>query len=201
LETRHSVTLAELVGKLYSSTQVAQIDCLTPDEAALEVLLEFDKSLGGPSLVTMNRLEGGRLFGRYEIPDRDVFRPLQYCLPHFQRWPDLEWDARDIVEMSCGHVEALVKRVAERSRWPFGQALRERRVRETLDSVTYDQATRFVAVYNDSKHGFDHTKDTHMFSVCDAVRAYFVARALGNKVYPDARLVTNLSVFDDPQFP
>ncbi len=67
-----------------------------------------------------------------------------------------------------------------------------------MDPVTESLAGRFVPVYNEAKHAFDHEKDTHRYSVKDAVLAYFVCRRLGARMYPVARLCTDLSIFDAP---
>jgi hypothetical protein len=59
-------------------------------------LLDFDRSLGGQSLdrVSCNG------HGRYEIPDRAIFRPLQYIAVYFSKLDqgsELDWLARSIV--------------------------------------------------------------------------------------------------------
>ena len=170
----------------------------------------FDLSLGGPSVLTVADAGPGPGtlaiprygVGRYTIADRDVFRPLQYCAVNILFMGDgVEWLARDIVEMSSGHIEALVKRVGKLRFLPLGTAIRKASVKRALDPATWDQVVRFVPVYNSSKHDFDHDKDTHLYSLSDALTAYFVCRRLGAKLYPHAGLTTSLTVFDGAPFP
>jgi len=63
----------------------------------------------------------------------------------------------------------------------------------------FEQVNDFSKVYNASKHDFDQEKDSHMFSIQDAVLAYFVARQLGIRLYPLAHLSTDVSVFEATQ--
>lgn len=202
----HTETLRALVAELYARDDADTLHSLasgpTFDHAALAA---FDLHVGGPSVVTLvdRRLGGGTLgipqhgVGRYERADRDVFRPLQYAGVYFTKnATEIEWLTRAIVEASSGHVEALVKRIGRTPRLPLGAALRSLRGRSAMDPETEDLVARFVPVYNDAKHAFDHDMDTHRFSVEDAVLAYFVCRRLGERLYPLARLATDLSIFD-----
>ena len=170
-----------------------------------EGLVEFDRGIGGPSVATIasRKLAGGTLnipghgVGRYALADRAVFRPLQYC----SVWltsdnENAEWVTRDIVEMSSAHIEGLVKRIGRLRFLPLGTALRKAAVKNKIDPTTWGQISRFTLIYNEAKHRFDHDKDTHMFSMEDAVLAYFVCRRLGQKLYPLASLSTDLAVFD-----
>ena len=134
----------------------------------------------------------GRGVGRYEISERDVFRPLQYCAVHLgDADADEDWRTREIVEMSGLHLEGLVKRIGGLQFVPLGEGLRRARVRRKLDATTLDQLDRFAKIHNVAKHGFDHDRDTHMFSMQDAVLAYVVSRRLGRTLYPLANLVTD----------
>ena len=58
-------------------------------------------------------------------------------------------------------------------------------------ATTLDQLDRFAKIHNVAKHGFEHDRDTHMFSMQDAVLAYVVSRRLGLTLYPLANLVTD----------
>jgi hypothetical protein len=107
----------------------------------------------------------------------------------------LEWQARDIVEMSCLHIETLLKRISGISWLPLGSTLRKPMVRRKLDEVTYGRAVAFSGVFNQAKHHVSHEKDTHLFSVSDAIVAYFIARRLSLPLYPLAKLKTDLSRF------
>ncbi len=77
---------------------------------------------------------------RYQPADRDVFRPLQYVDMEFRaaiRFGEMEWRARDIVEMASLHVESLIKRIGRVGRMPLGAALGNVLVQRRVDAVTY----------------------------------------------------------------
>jgi len=194
VETHHRI-LQNLADELFSPAemerlrQIVKTEPFDPDK-----VIEFDLSLGGPSI---SRIICKRS-GRYSVDDRDIFRPLQYCsmyfLPTHRR--EIEWDSRDIVEMSSLHIESLIKRIGQVGFLPLGQALGNMFVKSKVDLVTWEQIKRYTRIYNSAKHDFSHEKDTHMFSVQDALLAYFICRKLGQKLYPLADLVTDLTVFE-----
>jgi hypothetical protein len=77
----HTDILWKLVEELFATEEVSQIRLFagaTPLD--LEHLTEFDDTLGGPSV---SHMHCGRE-ARYEISDREVFRPLQYCGMYFK---------------------------------------------------------------------------------------------------------------------
>lgn len=193
---QHTETLRHLAEELFLSDewQILQQLCKT-SPINYPQINSFDQSLGGPSILGVSC----RGWGRYEAQDRDVFRPLQYCAVHFHpayKKYDIEWATRDVIEMSSLHLESLIKRIGKVWHLPLGQALRNAVVKAKVDPVTWGQISRYTRIYNDAKHNFNHNKDTHMFSVEDALLAYFVCRKLGKKLYPLASLSTDLSVFD-----
>ena len=186
---------------IFPPDEVRQIRLLAETKfLRLDYLVAFDDMLGGPSISHMNC----RQEGRYEVSDRDIFRPLQYCGMYFKAMGSKEnianplWLTRDIVQMSSLHIEGLIKNIGNIFHFPLGAALRNTVVKQKVDTVTWNQIDTFTHVYNDAKHNFSHEKDTHMFSVEDAVLAYFVCRKLGKKLYPLAKLVTDIKVFDKP---
>ena len=191
----HNRILRNLTDELLSSDevdhlrQIIETEPFDPDK-----VIEFDLSLGGPSISRINCKRSGR----YSVDDRDIFRPLQYCsmyfLPTHRR--EIEWDSRDIVEMSSLHIESLIKRIGQVGFLPLGQALGNVIVKSKVDANTWNQIKRYTGIYNSAKHDFSHEKDTHMFSVEDALLAYFICRKLGQKLYPLVDLVTDLSVFE-----
>jgi hypothetical protein len=192
---KHTAALRQLAQELLSVDAFTELGSIAgADHPKIDDVIAFDMRRGGPNFITVNCGD----VGRYAVEDRDVFRPFQYCTAHFQRMlgSDVdEWPARDIVEMSSLHIEALVKRIGNAMNFPLGKALRNVLARRRIDPVTWDQIDRYTRIYNDAKHSFTHDKDTHMFSVGDAILAYFVSRALGAKLYPLAGLATNLGVF------
>jgi len=198
--SNHTETLWQLVTELFATQEVEQIRLLTKTKPLdLIFLTTFDDSLGGPSVSHMNCGQEGR----YEIPDRDIFRPLQYCGMYFKAMvskdniDDPLWLTRDIVEMSSLHIEGLIKNIGGLARLPLGMALHKAIVKQRVDAETWKHIDTFTHIYNDAKHNFSHEKDTHMFSVEDAALAYFVCRKLGTKLYPLARLATDIRIFDD----
>ncbi|MDY0340538.1 MAG: hypothetical protein RBS17_04935 [Coriobacteriia bacterium] len=204
----HTEILRVLSSELYAREDADILHSLASASTfEYAALAAFDTRVGGPSVAALvdRRRRGGTLgipqhgVGRYEIADRDVFRPLQYAGVYFtMNATEIEWLTRAIVEASSGHVEALVKRIGRTPRSPLGAALRALRGRNVMDPETEDLVGRFVPIYNDAKHAFDHDMDTHRFSVEDAVLAYFVCRRLGERLYSLARLNTDMSVFDLP---
>jgi len=161
-------------------------------------LTAFDEEFVGPSISRINCQNSGR----YEIADRDIFRPLQYCGMYFKAMVSKEniddplWLTRDIVERSSLHIEGLIKNIGNVFHLPLGAALRNAIVKSKVDPVTWKQIDMFTHIYNDAKHNFNQEKDTHMFSVEDALLAYFVCRKLGLKLYPIADLVTDMKIFE-----
>lgn len=191
----HSDALWELAAELCDSATLSRLyDIATEGPIDYDALAQLDGRIGGPSISTINR--GGT--GRYEVADRDVFRPLQYCAMMFRNAShrgEIEWRARDIVEMSSLHIEALIKRIGNLFHLPLGAVLRRPVVKARLDAATFAQVERFTRIYNDAKHNMRHNKDTHLFATSDALAAYLVSRKLGLVLYPMAGLQTDIGVF------
>jgi hypothetical protein len=154
-------------------------------------LITFDQHLGGPSMGVLS----ANNHGRYDVADRDIFRPLQYCSMFLRaNSPTREWMARETVHMAGLHLESLVKRIGSIGPVPLGKALHNLLVRPKLDPVLWQQMVRFAKVYNAAKHTVTHPKDTHLFSVEDAVLAYVITRQLALQLYPLVKLKTDLAV-------
>lgn len=195
---KHTETLRKLIKELFVTEKAKQIQSLSKTEPLnLSLLTAFDDTLDGPSVSRINCEREGR----YEIPDRDIFRPLQYCGMYFKAMisknniDDPLWLTRDIVEMSSLHIEGLIKNIGSLAKLPLGMALHKAIVKQRVDFETWKQIDIFTKVYNDAKHNFSHEKDTHMFSVEDAVLTYFICRKLGTKLYPLAKLETDIQIF------
>lgn len=84
------------------------------------------------------------------------------------------------------------------SQYPLGRVLRDPRVRQRLPTDIWQRVDQFTGIYNEAKHTMSHAKDTHLFSVEDAVLAYILARKLAATFYPTARLHTDLAIFSQP---
>jgi hypothetical protein len=190
--------LWHLAEDLLTPAELSQLRSLVrTDPIDYGQLVKFDRMLSGPSISQLS-CNGS---GRYATSDRDVFRPLQYCSIHFHlgsQHGDLEWRSRLIIHMSSLHVESLVKRIGTVSHlpWPLGRAMRESVVRNKIDRHTWNCISKFTAVYNQAKHNVSQPKDTHLFSIEDAVLAYVISRKLGMYLYPVAMLGTDLAIFE-----
>lgn len=203
--------LRGLARELYSDAELPELLRIASSDPLDRLgLARFDLSLGGPSVLTIAHggTGPGTLgiprygVGRYEIADRAIFRPLQYCaIDLLFLGEGIEWRTREIVETSSAHIEGLIKRVGRLRFLPLGTALRKASVKKALDARTWDQVARFTPIYNESKHHYEHEMDTHLYSMEDATLAYFVCRRLGSKLYPLASLSTDMSVFSGEPFP
>ncbi|SRR5581483_4967534 len=203
--------LADLAIELHSEDEWERlIPIASSNPLDVEALQEFDDSFPGPSLsrIADNRPNAPGTLGiprwgitRCEVADRDIFKPLQYCMVDFLcgEIGEIEWRTRSIVEHSGAHLEGLLKRIGHVPFLPFGDALL-RRLKPEIDDVTWGQLQRFKTLNNDAKHRYDHPLGTHLFSVEEAVLAYLVARRLGWKLYPLAKLATNWRFDEDMAF-
>lgn len=187
--SRFTIELWDLAGELFGPEELARMRLVVQScPLSFDQLLALDEMLGGASMsqVTQNGT------GQYHLDDREVFRPLQYCAMYFYRkeMGEVEWFARDIVQMSGLHIECLLNRLGQFFGFTLGRALNDKRIRNRIGPIVWAQADRFRGVYNAAKHEVDHDKDTHLFSVEDAVLAYFGSRKLGESLYPLAKLRT-----------
>lgn len=147
---------------------------------AYDSLVAFDCSLPGPNMQILT--SNGK--GCYAAEDREIFRPLQYCAM-FLRADDLirEWTTRETVHMAGLHLESLIKRAGRLWKLPLGTALGRQIIRSKLSPKTWQQLVTFSHVYNVAKHDVDQTKDSHKFSLQDAVLAYCISRRLAIPLY------------------
>jgi hypothetical protein len=189
--TRFNTELWELTERLFSPGELEKMRSVVKAQPLdFDHLLDLDTTLGGACITNVTDKSGN---GQYAIGDRDVFRPLQYCAMYFYRkrnMAEIEWYTRDIVEMSGLHIESLLNRIGEFCGFTLGRALRDGRVRRRIGTETRAQADEFRKIYNAAKHNVNHDKDTHLFSIEDAVLAYFVSRKLGQALYHLAKLRT-----------
>ncbi len=194
----HTQILQRLLKELFTPEEIEQIKQLAKIEPFnLDALLAFDERLGGPGISHINCQNSGR----YAIADRDIFRPLQYCGTYFTVMISESneagyWLTRDIVEMSSLHIEGLVKRIGKVPFLPLGMALRKKIVKRKVNLVIWKQIETYTHIYNSAKHDFSQDKDTHMFSLEDAILAYFICRQLGMRLYPLANLVTDITLLE-----
>jgi len=192
--TRFNTELWELAEKHFNSAELLQMRLVVDSKPLnFDDFVDFDATLGG---ACMSNVTGPHGSGRYDLSDREVFRPLQYCAMYFNREQDMaevEFFARNVVQMSGLHIESLLNRVGGFVGFTLGRALRDWRIRRRIDRVTWTHIDKFRGIYNAAKHAVDHDKDTHLFSVEDSVLAYFVSRSLGEVLYPLAGMQTSFA--------
>lgn len=76
--------------------------------------------IGGAGIHNINK---GNM-GRYDIKDRDIFRPIQYIYAYLKmNLDDFHWVIRGIIHMSGLHLESLIKKLFSLNKIPLGQAL------------------------------------------------------------------------------
>lgn len=183
----HSILIRLLAEDTFSQEAFREIVTAASPPYRLELILNVDEGLGGASMLRLKQLITEK---KFNIADRDVFRPLQYCEWGFKEFGI--WDTRQIVYMSSLHIEALVKRISQQTRNPLGMALRQNRAKQLIAPATYEKIERLTKIYNSAKHDMDHEFGTHMFSQEDAIMFYFTARKLGLRLYELANLKTNI---------
>lgn len=193
----HSNALRQLAQQVLSiSEQHKLLLVLISSPFSVDDMAAFDLSLGGPS---MTRLDC-RNSGRYDAKDRGVFRPLQYCCSYLEmadRVDQIEWLTRELVHMSGLHLETTLKRVGQTNMpWPLGKLLHNSTIQRKVNTQLRNQISQYLNIYNASKHDVNQPKDTHLFSLEDAVIAYTVSRKIGIQLYPLAKLATNTAMFD-----
>lgn len=191
-----SVILRELASELLKPDYLKSLKHVA-DTNPLDIkeLVNLDNKLGGPGLSNINEGDSGR----YDIDDRAVFRPFQYCVAYFSDIADgREWMARYIVQMSILHIESLIKLMdgIPNSRFTLGTLIKRNSVRDEIGSSLAGQVERLVLVQNAAKHDVSHKKDTHMFTPQDAAVAYIVCKAIGSHLFCHVHLATPLIIFD-----
>jgi len=196
--SQYTPLLWRLAGAVLDPVQLAGLHTLTNAPTLdYSALVAFDLALGGPS---MERLTCNSR-GRFTIKDRDLFRSLQYCYVGFytgSKNGTLENHTRTIVQMSSLHLEYLVKRIAWMPRATMGAALHNPLSRVRIGQPIWQHLIDFLPVYNSAKHDMSQPKDTHFFSVEEAVLAYIISRWLAQQLYQYARLTTDLQIYDQP---
>ena len=111
----------------------------------------------------------------------------------------IEWLTRNIVTMSCLHVENSLKRQLKiDAKFSIGMILNRGKAR-TLDADLADVLWELnEAVYNKSKHSIERTyADRHMFSIADSLAVYLTCRILGSRILKNSGITTK---YDEPVF-
>ncbi len=193
LSSKLRTLLHELLSREESEAVNAIIDTWPISYAELVI---FDNTMGGPGFSNVNCDKSGR----YDIDDRDIFRPLQYIGHYFLLAVKDEsagaWLARDIVQAGGIQLESIIKRIAQVDRLPLGQALMKPLARLIINPLDWQRIQQYTTLYNAAKHNLDQPKDTHLFSFEEAILSYFIVRKLATNLYPLAKMKTDLKVFN-----
>ena len=196
--SQYTPLLWRLAGTVLTAAQLTDLrGLLQTPQLDYTALTDFDLALGGPS---MRRLTCAG-HGRYAIKDRDLFWSLQYCYLYFYTGCNngtLENFTRFLVQMSSLHLKDLVKRIALLPRVTMGGALYSPLCRVRIGQPTWQHLVDLLPVYNSAKHDMDQPKDTHLFSVEEAVVTYVVCRQLAQPLYRHAHLRTDLGLYEQP---
>ncbi|RNB70404.1 hypothetical protein [Brevibacillus panacihumi] len=187
--------LIQLIQKLLSNEELALFEkkVLFANDDLYEKLLEFDQKLGGIGIYNINHGD----LGRYHVNDRDIFRPLQYIERYFQLdYENRAWVTREIIHMCGLHLESMMKNIFLISRLPLGQAVAQKAASLKLGRELVNDIKEIVKLYNDSKHRVDQDKDSHLFSVQDAVMCYVATRKISMSVVPYVKLDTPEDVWN-----
>ena len=157
----------------------------------------FELSLNkGVGIHNINDFVEGR--GRYNIKDRDIFRPFQYIEAYLQMdYEDIEWITREIVHMCGLHLESAIKRLFKLTRIPLGQALTYKIAELKLGRELLSDLKVIVKPYNSAKHSLMHDKDTHMFDIHTTLLCYAITRKLSNELLPLIHLYTDENVWKE----
>ena len=199
--------ILELVGLSQHVPEIRTIaDRLTSDDlSAIEDLTTIDRTIPGLGFVDINeRTPTGSLVGVYQIPDRPIFRGIQYVGMDLTM-RSIEWLSRKIVIDSCYHLENSLKRrlrIREDQRYSIGVILSHEKGTQLEGSVRKPLIVLNQAVYNRAKHTIEALDlDSHMFSVADAIAVYLCCRVLGAKLIAKLGLQTRYGapIFPQPE--
>ena len=173
------------------------------DLSAIEDLTVIDRTIPGLGFKDINeRTSSGSLTGVYQIPDRPIFRGIQYVGMHLHM-NNIEWLSRTIVTDSCYHLENSLKRrlsISEDQHWSVGVILNTTQGKRLNGSLRKALIVLNRAVYNRAKHTIEMIDfDSHMFSAADAIAIYLCCRAMGAKLIGKLALKTKYGTLIFPE--
>lgn len=159
-------------------------------------LTELDREIGGVGFHNVNKQEGEWITGNYRVEFRPLFRPIQYVHSAIAA-DDLIWQARFIVQWSCGHLEDAVKfrfNIPSTFNASLGVILTRRpEIRKNLNDQIFDWLLMLNRiVYRGAKHAVEELNiDAHRFTPADAIAVYLMCRWVG------VSLLEPTGLFDD----
>lgn len=191
----------QMVGLAADESEILRIGAVTVSDrkSALRDLMLIDETIPGLGQHNINERTGrGTVTAVARIEDRDIFRPIQYVGMYLETDP-LEWLTRNIVTMSCLHVEkSLKRRLQIEDRLSIGMILKRGKARSLDDDLKKVLWELNEAVYNKSKHTIEHTyADGHTFSIADSLSVYLICRTLGSRILENSGITTK---YDEPVF-
>ncbi|MBE2202468.1 MAG: hypothetical protein IAE79_27905 [Anaerolinea sp.] len=158
-------------------------------DQAVGELCKFDATIGGFGLHTIagrNSLTG---IPGVTVDDRDIYRPVQYILAVLNG-SNAAFQSRNVVEMACAHVEAVLKRIATsgflgelvNGRKPMGALLRAKFEKKLPPALYQDLLWLNDSIYIFAKHEYGSRPgkraEESYFDLDEAVAIYFIARYL-----------------------
>ena len=178
-------------------------------------LFEIEKKIGGIGVHNANTFflgDENHATGNYRGEDRSIFRPIQYCtrvlLENF-----IDSDTRYLINMSCAHIEGLLKRIYMRLRnleedfRPMGNLIVTLKTSTIFNNDNGEDLMRISTYINEayrkSKHDFEIPieeyqealdLDTHLHSYEEAMVIYFGCRIHGISLM---ELMKNIDMYPD----
>ncbi|MCL4480956.1 MAG: hypothetical protein M1113_05690 [Candidatus Thermoplasmatota archaeon] len=161
---------------------------------------DLDSQIGGFGVHNINRPyhdRGEGISGTYRIPDRGVYRGLQYCAEHMMRFYT-NISPRLFINFACSHIEGLVESmvgiVFNSNPLPLGRGLekliKSSDVRIVPIKDLLSKAFAINEVLITVKHDFESISDfymnqdkldlnSHIYNYQDSIITYFSSRILG----------------------
>jgi hypothetical protein len=152
-------------------------------EAGFDLFVETDKKIPGKGLHNVVKpVENGCLALSCDAKDRPIFSPVQEILAHCSQLYS-EWDTRYVVDLSCQHLEACLRRYCHyEGKMAYGKLLHSELGEMLPENLSAQLEAVRVLLYVKSKENKSGRNESY-FSQPDAIASYFICRALGMKLY------------------
>lgn len=173
-------------------------------------LYALELKVGGIGIHNVNRMMSSRhhqepgVTGTYDLEDRDIFRPIQYCAALLLTW-FVAVDTRYLVDNSCAHIEEMLKRIlkglssAKHVEVSLGVAIGRLEslpvLGDAVASELLDVSRIINKIYRSAKHQFNHAPEgelhsgaspldleSHLFGYDEAATIYFACRIQGMRL-------------------
>ena len=166
-------------------------------ESVRDSILHIDNVIGGVGIDRLLVPTSDRYTGSYPIDERPFHRPLQYALTLMLQ----SKSARFSVQMSCVHIEGILKRKYKRvvpgiDHRPLGSIVGQIKSMKLLGVEIVEQLGKVAHILNIAKHeyGSDAIRipdsfrrtESQVFNIREAVAMYFICRKLGVQLLADS---------------